>query len=94
MEHLAEAAVPLLVDLEEAICSYNENSGYVSKNGSHGHDELQVNSNIKDRHQNGVSLTVFSGHDVTILALLYALKITAGNKSTEALTELKWPDYG
>ena len=77
--HLAHTAVPLLLDLEKTLPAsiQSQHAGTGTDTGT----------------DTGLTVTLFSGHDVTILALLFALK--ADIMTPPKADELKyWPDYG
>ena len=99
--HLAHTAVPLLLDLERILACHNCTP--TSKDvpdvqvQAKGRDIDSVsqsyNSSADTVISSGLTVTLFSGHDINILALLFALK--ADIMTPPKADELKyWPDYG
>lgn len=76
--HLAHAAVPLLVDLERSISS-TDTLGKAS-----------VFQPTSTELPDNLTVKLYSGHDITVLALLYALKADIIEESDGFF----WPDYG
>ena len=77
--HLAHTAVPLLLDLEKTLTAstLSQHTGTGTHTGT----------------DTGLTVTLFSGHDINILALLFALK--ADIMTPPKADDLKyWPDYG
>ena len=65
INHLSMTAVPLLIDLEKTI----ENNSCIGSEKKKKSVEV-----VKKKQNNDISLTLFSGHDITIFTLLYALR--------------------
>ena len=76
-EHLALVAVPLLTDLLHAIQrrnAVNSSTDSVSTDSTNSADSTDSDSTDSADLSSDVRLSVFSGHDVTLLPLLYALR--------------------
>ena len=94
-------AVPLLIDLEKTI----ENNSCIGSEKKKKSTEV-----VKKKQNNDISLTLFSGHDITIFTLLYALRAdiiggtnsstsSSTNNGTDSTTQTQswtpyWPIFG
>ena len=94
-------AVPLLIDLEKTI----ENNSCIGSEKKKKSVEV-----VKKKQNNDISLTLFSGHDITIFTMLYALRAdiiggtnscvsSSTNNGTSSTTQTRswtpyWPIFG